>query len=253
MAAWTAPLLSGCGAAPGEPQVATVSTDPPLTASASAKETPPVDKPKDEPAEAQAAKKPTANASEDPPSDEPSVEEKLKQMQDQAAQILGSLNANGGTTSTLSAPLSAGLVLSALGGGGLGGIGTAAVGGGTSGPQTVTGPSASVTVAPPVVKGGAVSNASSVVAGMVAGFRRCANAALRADPTSMQQGASGVIEAKISTSGEVVTVKVQSNHGVQSTAMACMAARVTSATFAPPSGGFTAQIEISLNVQVTQP
>jgi hypothetical protein len=85
------------------------------------------------------------------------------------------------------------------------------------------------------VSGGSVTNASSVVAGMHAGFRRCFNKGLRDDPKM-----KGTIRltARIGPAGEVISVSPVGS-GLSAAVISCVAARVSSAQFAPPEGGST--------------
>lgn len=121
------------------------------------------------------------------------------------------------------------------GGGGLASIGDR--GGGapaTAGSaQKVKGPVGSASIGGAAVSGGSVSNASSVVARMAAGFRRCYNKGLQEDPNMK---GSVRITAKIGPNGEVLSVS-PSGSGLSGTVISCVAARVSSAQFAPPDGG----------------
>jgi hypothetical protein len=83
------------------------------------------------------------------------------------------------------------------------------------------------------VSGGSVAQASSVVAGMAAGFRRCYNKGLAEDPNMK---GSVRLTAKIGPTGEVLSVS-PSGHGLSGTVVSCVSARVSSAQFAPPEGG----------------
>jgi hypothetical protein len=83
------------------------------------------------------------------------------------------------------------------------------------------------------VSGGSVANAQAVVAGMAAGFRRCYNKGLSEDP---RMAGSVRITAKIGPNGEVLAAS-PSGSGLSGTVVSCMAARVSSAQFAPPEGG----------------
>jgi hypothetical protein len=124
----------------------------------------------------------------------------------------------------------------AVGGGGLASIGNT----GTGGPATagsaakVKGPVGNAQVGGAAVSGGSVSNASSVVAGMAAGFRRCYNKGLQEDP-SMK--GSVRITAKIGPNGEVLSASPSGGGGLSGTVISCVTARVSSANFAPPEGG----------------
>lgn len=121
------------------------------------------------------------------------------------------------------------------GGGGLASIGDR--GGGapaTAGSvQKVKGPVGSVGIGGAAVSGGSVGNASQVVAGMAAGFRRCYNKGLQEDPNMK---GSVRITAKIGPNGEVLSAN-PSGSGLSSSVISCVAARVSSAQFAAPEGG----------------
>jgi hypothetical protein len=121
------------------------------------------------------------------------------------------------------------------GSGGLASIGDR--GGGTPGTagtaQKVKGPVGSASIGGAAVSGGSVANASAVVAGMAAGFRRCYNKGLQEDPNMK---GSVRITAKIGPNGEVLSAS-PSGSGLSGTVIGCVAARVSSAQFAPPEGG----------------
>ena len=97
----------------------------------------------------------------------------------------------------------------------------------------VKGPTGSASIGGAAVSGGSVANASQVVAGMAAGFRRCYNKGLQEDP-SMK--GSVRITARIGPNGEVISAS-PSGSGLSGTVISCVAARVSSAQFAPPEGG----------------
>lgn len=123
-------------------------------------------------------------------------------------------------------------------GGGSGLAGMADRGGGSAAAtvgsaQKVKGPVGSASIGGASVSGGAVANASSVVAGMQAGFRRCYQKGLAEDPNMK---GSVRITARIGPNGEVQSVS-PSGSGLSGTVVSCVAARVSSATFAPPEGG----------------
>lgn len=124
----------------------------------------------------------------------------------------------------------------AAGGGGLSGIGNTEAGGAASaGAVTkVKGPTGSAQVGGAAVSGGNVANASSVVAGMSAGFRRCYNRGLSEDPTMK---GSVRITAKIGPNGEVLSATPSGGGGLSGTVISCVVARVQSAQFSPPEGG----------------
>ncbi len=124
----------------------------------------------------------------------------------------------------------------AAGGGGLAGIADRGGGGGRRATGTaakVKGPVGSASIGGASVSGGSVANASSVVAGMAAGFRRCYNKGLGEDPNMK---GSVRITAKIGPNGDVLSA-TPSGSGLSGTVMGCVAARVSSAQFAPPDGG----------------
>jgi hypothetical protein len=124
----------------------------------------------------------------------------------------------------------------AAGGGGLAGMAERGGGAGNAGAgeaAKVKGPVGNASIGGAAVSGGAVANASSVVAGMQAGFRRCYNRGLQEDPNMK---GSVRITAKIGPNGEVLSVS-PSGSGLSGTVISCVAARVSSAQFAPPEGG----------------
>lgn len=124
----------------------------------------------------------------------------------------------------------------AVGGGGLSGIGDTAAGAPASAgsAQKVKGPVGNAQVGGAAVSGGNVANASSVVAGMSAGFRRCYNRGLQEDPTMK---GSVRVTAKIGPNGEVLSATPSGGGGLSGTVIGCVVARVQSAQFAPPEGG----------------
>jgi TPR repeat protein len=94
--------------------------------------------------------------------------------------------------------------------------------------------------------GGQVANASDVVAGMNAGFRRCVS---KADPPTVRNGATVHLVAVIGKNGEVLSTKSTSSDGLPKIAVDCMAARVASAQFSHPEGA-SSTLEISATVTV---
>lgn len=91
---------------------------------------------------------------------------------------------------------------------------------------------------------GAVSNASSVLAGMAAGFRRCYNRGLLESPNMK---GSLRITAKVGPNGEVLSATASTGSGLSQSVVSCLTARVSSATFAKPNGGgATLVIPVSL-------
>lgn len=124
----------------------------------------------------------------------------------------------------------------AAGGGGLAGIGKTGGGGTASagaaetvkeGPKPIVGASSSVA-------GGAVGNAASVVARMMAGFRRCYNQGLRSNPT-MTGGVR--VTARVGPGGEVQSVSATPSGSISGAVAQCVASRVQAAQFDPPEGG----------------
>jgi hypothetical protein len=112
-------------------------------------------------------------------------------------------------------------------------------------------PSAEVFFGSVSVAGGTIANASSVVAGMAAGFRRCANKALsEEDDLSIDPGFIK-LTATVGPKGEVLSV-TPSGTGVSEKVLACMSARVSSALFAPPDSG-SATVTIPVSVDVREP
>jgi hypothetical protein len=141
----------------------------------------------------------------------------------------------------------AGLNMSSAGGGvvkpgqagkgGLASIGNTGKGEGPAGSgktEKVKGPKGSVGIGGASVSGGTVSNASAVVAGMAAGFRRCYNQGLAVDPNMK---GSVRITAKIGPNGEVLGASPSGGGGLSGTVIGCVVSRVASAQFAPPDGG----------------
>jgi hypothetical protein len=84
------------------------------------------------------------------------------------------------------------------------------------------------------VAGGSVSNTSSVVAGMAAGFRRCYSRGLQEDPNMK---GSMKVTAGIGPNGEVVSSTASGGGGLSEAVMSCVTARVAAAQFAAPDGG----------------
>lgn len=99
--------------------------------------------------------------------------------------------------------------------------------------QKVKGPVGSASVGGAAVSGGSVANASSVVAGMAAGFRRCYNNGLKEDPNMK---GTVRITARIGPNGEVLSASA-SGSGLSGSVIGCVQARVASAQFSPPEGG----------------
>lgn len=107
-----------------------------------------------------------------------------------------------------------------------------------------SGPKAVISILQLSISGGPVANARGVVAGMAAGFRRCVNREIAADPSAITPGGVKVI-AKIGPNGEVLSVVPTGGVGLTKAAIACVLTRVSSAQFAPPDGG-SATIEIPI-------
>ena len=98
------------------------------------------------------------------------------------------------------------------------------------------------------LEGGAVANVGNVVWGMHFAFDRCVDQAFKADAHSVKSGATLELVAKIGAGGEVLTV-TPSGHGMPGEVVTCMAARVSSAQFAPPAGG-AATVKIPVTAKV---
>ena len=100
--------------------------------------------------------------------------------------------------------------------------------------KVVKGPTGSVGVGGAAVSGGSVANASAVVAGMAAAFRRCYNKGLQENP---DMKGTVRITAKIGPNGEVLGASPSGGGNLSGTVIGCVAARVASAQFSPPDGG----------------
>ncbi|HKQ70708.1 MAG TPA: AgmX/PglI C-terminal domain-containing protein [Polyangiaceae bacterium] len=139
----------------------------------------------------------------------------------------GGLNLGGG---------GGGVVRPGMSGGGLGAIGatTAGTPGGAGPGAVVAGPKGNANVGGAEVRGGSVSNADRVVAGMRAGFRACYNRGLASNPDL--QG-SVRVTAKIGPNGEVLSATPSGGSGLGDEVVSCVVRRVQSATFSPPEGG----------------
>jgi hypothetical protein len=124
----------------------------------------------------------------------------------------------------------------AMGGGGLASLGNTEAGSPSTAGSTakVKGPVGNAQVGGASVSGGNVANASSVVAGMSAGFRRCYTRGLAEDP-SMK--GSVRVTARIGPNGEVLSASPSGGGGLSGSVIGCVVARVQSAQFAPPEGG----------------
>ncbi len=100
--------------------------------------------------------------------------------------------------------------------------------------QKVKGPVGSVGVGGAAVSGGTVANASAVVAGMAAGFRRCYNRGLQENP---DMKGTVRITAKIGPNGEVLGASPSGGGNLSGTVIGCVAGVVSSRSFSPPDGG----------------
>lgn len=98
----------------------------------------------------------------------------------------------------------------------------------------VKGPTGNASVGGASVAGGSVGNASSVVAGLRAGFRACYNRGLATDPD-----ASGKIDLKlrIGPGGEVTGVAAAVTGNIPAGVLNCVKGRAKAARFSPPEGG----------------
>ncbi len=104
----------------------------------------------------------------------------------------------------------------------------------TSGAAQVDPPKPGAAIGGASVSGGSVGNASAVVAGMAAGFRRCYNKGLVEDPN-----AKGTLRvtAKIGPNGEVLSATAAGGGGLPEIVKTCVTMRVSSAQFDKPVGG----------------
>lgn len=128
--------------------------------------------------------------------------------------------------------------------GGLGSIGstTASTGTGTGTATAVQGPKGSVSASSQVAVGN-VSDASRVVAGMTAGFRRCYNQSLEQNPDA---AGSIRLAIKVGPGGEVASVTATPSGNLPASVVTCVQARAKAAQFSPPDGGSAV-----INVPVT--
>ncbi|HEX9297395.1 MAG TPA: AgmX/PglI C-terminal domain-containing protein [Polyangiaceae bacterium] len=154
---------------------------------------------------------------------------------DQAAQSGAGVSVGGSSGLNLGGG-GGGVLRPGMSGGGLGAIGatTAGTPGGAGKGAVVEGPKGNANVGASEVRGGQVSNADRVVAGMRAGFRACYNRGLASNPDL--QG-SVRITAKIGPNGEVVSATPSGGAGLGDEVVSCVVRRVQSATFSPPEGG----------------
>lgn len=123
--------------------------------------------------------------------------------------------------------------------GAAGGPGGGAESAGTA--KKVKGPKGNVSVGGAGVSGGAVSNASSVVARMRGRFRACYNAGLQSNPEL--QG-SVVLTAKIGPNGGVMGVG--GGGGALAPIVGCLKGVVASGGFSPPDNGTGAVVSIPI-------
>ncbi len=110
-------------------------------------------------------------------------------------------------------------------------------GDGSGNVKKVAGPKGNASVGSASVAGGAVSNASRVVARMRAGFRACYNRGLNENPDI-----SGRINLvlRIGPGGEVTSVSASKTGNLPASVVACVKARAQSGRFSPPEGGASA-------------
>lgn len=118
---------------------------------------------------------------------------------------------------------------------GLGSIGSTGKGtdSGSGGVKTVAGPKGNASVSSSVAVG-SVANASRVVAGMRAGFRRCYQRGLDANPDI---GGSISLTIQVGAGGNVSSVSGGSSGNLPGSVVECVKARARAAQFAPPDGG----------------
>jgi hypothetical protein len=122
-------------------------------------------------------------------------------------------------------------------GGGLSGIGSTGQPGGADGAGgvQVAMPKGNATLGGVTVRGGPVSNAARVIAGMRAGFRNCYQRGLALDPTA--QGSLRLV-INVTASGAVTSVAPSTLSGsLPAPVVACVVARARAAQFAPPESG----------------
>ncbi|MFO0550688.1 MAG: AgmX/PglI C-terminal domain-containing protein [Polyangiaceae bacterium] len=101
-------------------------------------------------------------------------------------------------------------------------------------PPVALGVKPKVTLGAPSVTMGQVDDAMRVIAGMTAGFRRCYWRGLEDDPTL---SGSLTIMVKVGPNGEVLSATPTRRAGLTDIVVSCVAARVSSAQFSPPTGG----------------
>jgi outer membrane biosynthesis protein TonB len=125
-------------------------------------------------------------------------------------------------------------------GGGLASIGSTGKTAGTESGGTVKvvkGPKASAEVGGAAVSGGAINNASRVVAAMRAAFRGCYQRGLNDNPDA--QG-SIRLTIKVGPGGEVSGVTTSQSGNLPASVIECVKARARAAQFDPPQGGSAA-------------
>lgn len=156
---------------------------------------------------------------------------------DNAAAANQGIGSNGVAGLNMGGPGSGTVRPGEAGSGGLGSIGNTGKGEGPANAgqaAVVKGPTGNANVGGANVSGGSVANASSVVAKMAAGFRRCYNRGLQENP---DMKGSIRITAKIGPNGEVLGASASGGGGLSGTVVSCVTARVGSAQFSPPEGG----------------
>lgn len=118
---------------------------------------------------------------------------------------------------------------------GLGSIGssTATTGSGTGGVKEVQGPTGNANVSSSVAAGN-ISGAAAVVAGMRAGFRRCYQRGLDANPDI---AGSIRLTIQVGPGGNVSSVSGGSTGNLPGTVVDCVKARAQASQFNPPDGG----------------
>jgi hypothetical protein len=97
----------------------------------------------------------------------------------------------------------------------------------------VAGPKGSASVTSSMAMG-TIDNASSVVAGMKAGFRRCYQKALDKNPDI---AGSIRLKIRVGAGGEVAGVSSSETGNLPGDVVACVKARAQAASFSPPKGG----------------
>jgi hypothetical protein len=98
------------------------------------------------------------------------------------------------------------------------------------------------------VQGGPITDVGHFVWGMQSGFSRCIKKAVKDDPESIKSGAMVRFVVRVDADGTVVGVSPR-GRGVSGVLVTCLAARVSSTKFNPPTGG-SATVEIPVTVHV---